>query len=264
MYFLADTAESKSRPLSRRKRILNGVFATNQEFPWLVAIEYKKDKTDQENSFCAGSILNEWYILTAAHCVYLTSAESIEIRAGSSLRLEGGTTYGVSNVKIHPEYNASYSVANDIAILKLETPVDLENNIWTKQSIPLYYSKDPIRRDTVAQVAGWGVTTLEAEGTCGKVQKQLQKLRVKIIDYKYCNELWSHDGGLPAGTICAATSPRDATSSTCNGDSGGSLVIDEKLVGITSHNNDGKDPDIYTKVAYFKTWIEEKKRKKNS
>jgi secreted trypsin-like serine protease len=43
--------------------IVNGTDAHIAEFPYLVSLQY--------NSFhsCAGSLLNDWWIITAAHCL---------------------------------------------------------------------------------------------------------------------------------------------------------------------------------------------------
>lgn len=45
------------------RRIVGGVETNMHEFPWQVAIAL------DEMFFCGGAVINENYVLTAAHCV---------------------------------------------------------------------------------------------------------------------------------------------------------------------------------------------------
>lgn len=53
-------------------RILNGEAAELGEYPWMVALGYVSDHRgdDYEITFdCGGTIVSDFFILTAAHCV---------------------------------------------------------------------------------------------------------------------------------------------------------------------------------------------------
>lgn len=52
------------------ERIVGGYDAENGEFPYQVSLQTKKH-------FCGGSILNEKWILTAAHCVHRFTFKSV-------------------------------------------------------------------------------------------------------------------------------------------------------------------------------------------
>lgn len=49
-------------------RIVGGNITEIGEFPWLALLSYKKDNEIAKYK-CGGSLINNRYILTAAHCV---------------------------------------------------------------------------------------------------------------------------------------------------------------------------------------------------
>lgn len=57
-----DDIEDNDSAENITSRIVGGYEADIRDFPWQVSISYKNKHN------CGGSILNEYYILTAAHC----------------------------------------------------------------------------------------------------------------------------------------------------------------------------------------------------
>ena len=54
-------------------RIVNGKLAKEKGYPWMVSFHYDQDPNSVEDQkdlhFCGGAIINEYFILTAAHCL---------------------------------------------------------------------------------------------------------------------------------------------------------------------------------------------------
>lgn len=48
-------------------RIVGGQPATDEQFPWQVAITYTRN--DGVLLFCGGALISEQFVVTAAHCV---------------------------------------------------------------------------------------------------------------------------------------------------------------------------------------------------
>ena len=50
-------------------RIVGGIDAENGEFPWIVSLQTRR-KDGGYRHFCAGSVFDDYFILTAAHCAH--------------------------------------------------------------------------------------------------------------------------------------------------------------------------------------------------
>ena len=109
--------------------------------------------------FCGGSIYNERTIITAAHCCDAVGPnndidwEDTKIVAGELHLLEESGFEQVRKIKSHikhPDYNPS-TLKNDICLLTLDSPLDLNENVKR-----IYLDvKDPVV-DATCQVSGWG------------------------------------------------------------------------------------------------------------
>ena len=106
-------------------RIVGGCEPCPGEFPWIVGIFNKGKK----RPFCGGSLINDKWVLTAAHCVTGRRCSGLEIHLGDhdvTKHDEGEVVKEVCNIAIHDFY---HSVFYDIALIELCEPVQYSHVI---------------------------------------------------------------------------------------------------------------------------------------
>ncbi|XP_005355578.1 serine protease 52-like [Microtus ochrogaster] len=221
------------------------------EFPWHVGI------MSLGNHICGGSILSEWWILTASHCFLHVNNSNLEIMHG---RDDFNSTEDLKYKKVaklimHPRFD-SWLLDNDIALLLLESPLNLSVN-----SVPVCVSEvSNILAWDNCWVTGWGITNTSLVNI---QPSKLHKVDVELFRWDQCGHI------MPLVTkniLCAGA--QDAGKDACQGDSGGPLVCNKKRnrttwyqLGIVSWGVDcGRKniPGVYTKVSYYLKWIRKK------
>ncbi|KAH8289948.1 hypothetical protein KR018_008938, partial [Drosophila ironensis] len=224
--------------LQPHPHIIYGEAVAIAQAPWQVSIQ------DWYGHFCGGSVHSPSIILTAAHCVSGYSIEHLSVRVGSSYTDFGGFIVGVSLIASH-EYYDDYTFNNDVALLLLDESLDLMA-YYEIGSIELAKEMPP--KGSNASVTGWGLTEN------GGVPESLQYLETKILDIEQCRKLYS-GYSITRNMLCATARDRG----TCQGDSGGALVVDSRQVGIVSWGVGCADPQypaVYTSVPALNKWIE--------
>ncbi|KAM8964878.1 coagulation factor IX [Sarcophilus harrisii] len=232
-------------------RIVGGEDARKGQIPWQVILNGKV------KGFCGGSIINEKWVITAAHCI--EPDNEITVVAGEhDTETKEGTeqTRRVIRVIPHHTYNASKNMySNDIALLELEEPLKL-NEYVTPICVADRKYTNLFLKLAKGTVSGWGKVFHK-----GRPASILQFLRVPFVDRATC--LRSTTVTIENNMFCAGYSQGGKDS--CQGDSGGPHTIEVEgtsfLTGIISWGErcavKGKY-GIYTKVSSFVKWIKEK------
>ena len=202
--------------------------------------------------YCGASIINEYWILTAAHCVAGESASNTVVRVGSDASYaDGGVTYDAAEIISHPSYNSN-TMNNDIALIKLEDPITFNNStqpvvLMCDQQVELGV-EDP---GIMSWITGWG----ETEGTTNSTQLQVVGVPITTTSDYGNNQI-------DADMIMAGYS--DGGYDSCQGDSGGPMVVlaadGETFLqcGVVSWGYGCAEagyPGVYSRVSYFIDWI---------
>ena len=265
----------------RRKRsmITDGRDAKQGAWPWQVSLQLWNSDLQQFEHQCGGSIINDRYILTAAHCfIFVDGAmdpKNWQVVAGEHelfTEKDGPVDiYNISRIILHELAQADTLTANDIALLEMTEPIQFSDNV---NAILLAERGVNYEQEAHCYATGWGTNE---EDFLPHVAI-LQEVHGVIPRHIRCRQWWSgenlnrkmtsmfryqFDDNLPATNICFGRGHKG----TCTGDSGGPLVcrVDKKwrLVGVTSrgtspciNNKFGKGlPSLSMKVSAFLPWI---------
>ncbi|KAL7291011.1 hypothetical protein TKK_0015152 [Trichogramma kaykai] len=236
-------------------RIVNGTDAKLGEIPFQVSL--RDLSSGKSRHFCGGSVLNENYVVTAAHCVYGRQDEEdskkMRVEVGSIYLDKPYQTHKVQKVIVHKGFNPSKSLKNDVALIKVTKPFVFSDRV---QPVPLPELHTKILANSKATVSGWGGRGGEIQG----LPNTLQKATIRIADQEYCKKVMVQENEEIFPTQICANDPT-MRKGQCNGDSGGPLIVNGKLTGIVSWSV--KDPycastiypGVYTRVPEFVDWI---------
>ena len=143
----------------------------------------------------------------------------------------------IEAVIVHPDFDISTSV-NDVALLKLKTPLDLAK--YTPVCLP---ERNKTFVGEIAWVYGWG----QFINSTGPMSNVLREIAVQVISNQVCSQDPHWPGENFQGDLCAIGPSYYVHS--CNGDSGGPLTIKQTdgrhtLIGVVSFG--GKECDGVT------------------
>jgi hypothetical protein len=227
------------------QRIVGGVEAVPNSWPWIVSLRGR-------DHFCGGTLIDTRHVLTAAHCVRGANPSGLRIVAGLHERLNTNTgrtqIMGASRIFVHEQYN-SVSLANDIAVIRLCQPVQLNTYV----SLICLPGPDPQESQSVT-VAGWGSTY-----SGSPLPNALRQVTMKVTNTQ---AKAAYPAYFSAQRQIGAGIPYVGGKDSCQGDSGGPLMYNTNgqwyISGVVSFGHDcarGNYPGVYTRTSAYLNWI---------
>ncbi|XP_064633233.1 chymotrypsin-like elastase family member 1 [Lineus longissimus] len=262
--FAADGCGKTSYPPSSW-RVVGGTKATHGTWPWQISLRMLSGGTHRH--ICGGTIINDQWILTAAHCFLATSSISgsreaayYRVRVGEHKQTAYDGTerdhYVEKIIRHYSYYGYQPTDPHDIALIKLSSKISFNTHV---QPVCLNQQYGQFDSTDGCWITGWGDT----KGT--EDSNYLQQLSGRVWSNRECQYGWDRYSGwqssIQSGMVCFG----HGSTGACVGDSGGPLVCKKPgtseyvQIGVTSWGHGDCDkygkPSVYTRVSSYHSWI---------
>jgi len=214
--------------------IVNGRPAQQCAWPWQIHL-----------GGCGGTLIAPDWVLSAAHCGSpRTAYAGLHNRSNTG----EGQQRTVTQTIFHPQYRRPKQFSNDLALLKLDRPFDLNECVNTAC---LPDTAPPVGQK--CWITGWG--NLRNQGSRPQI---LQEASTDIHAQSTCSSSMGSNM-VSDDMVCVLGTFNGQQTSACNGDSGGPLVCEDGgrwfVHGATSWGRSCQGYSIYNRAANNQAWI---------
>uniref|UniRef100_H2UK69 pancreatic elastase II n=1 Tax=Takifugu rubripes TaxID=31033 RepID=H2UK69_TAKRU len=233
-------------------RVVGGEDVRQNSWPWQASLQYKSGSNFYHT--CGGTLISNQWVLTAAHCI--GSSYTYRVYLGKhnlGSNESGAIAISPAKIIVHEAWD-SYRIRNDIALIKLSTPVQRSDSIMPA-CLPA--SGEILPHSSPCYVTGWGRLW-----TGGPIADILQQARLPVVSHETCSRYDWWGSLVTSSMVCAGG---DGQLASCNGDSGGPLNCQNAdgswdVHGVVSFGssmgcNYYKKPSVFTRVSAYINWI---------
>nr|ABV60301.1 putative chymotrypsin [Lutzomyia longipalpis] len=224
-------------PFDVDQRIVGGETAEEGSAPYQVSLQNRFGHS------CGGSIIDERWVITAAHCIKGVQTSALTVVAGTNDLTKEGVKYYPEQFFIHSRYDKP-SFANDVGLIKLTERVK-----FTDKVKKIEYDYRIVPDGAVVRLTGWG--RLSAGGP---IPNLLQTINLHYVNHNDCQSYFGAVNSVDIGHLCTFEGKGQGA---CNGDSGSPLVYDNRLVALTNWGVPCATglPDAHCRISYYHDWI---------
>ncbi|KAM8737555.1 complement factor D [Acanthopagrus schlegelii] len=244
--------------VSHSEGIIGGREAAPHSRPYMASIQVPEGENMKHE--CGGFVIADQWVMTAVHCLPTGPNGRKVVLGVHSLSEPEDTkqTFDILELHNHPDFS-HVNYDNDIALIKLDRPVNTTEAVQSVQ----YLRAGGTNPDTDAEVetAGWG-----SLDNLGSRPDKLKEVVLEIVSWQRCRRSDYFGRKFTSNMMCAhkvCPDPCDKPlkkEDTCDGDSGGPLLYNGIVVGITSNGGRKcgqlKKPGIYTVISHYTEWID--------
>ncbi|XP_032524095.2 venom serine protease-like [Danaus plexippus] len=229
--------------------IVGGEETRPNEYPMMAGIVYVGENTIK----CGAVIIDNGYVLTAAHCVVGKNLGELAVVVGEHDVSTGADSpslqvFRVASVIIHPQFNSD-TYDNDIAIIQIYGSIVYSQTVGPV-CLPFKFINDDFTGSKVT-ILGWGTTF-----PGGPTSNVLRKVDVNVVSQGSCSRSYP---SLSNNQMCTFAQGKDA----CQDDSGGPLLYQDPSngrlysAGIVSFGRfcASSYPGVNTRVTSYLYWI---------
>lgn len=244
---------ASGRSWRQNPKIINGYSSKSGQFPFYADLNIQI-AGDDENLNCGGSLINNRWIVTAAHCCQ--GAIDIEVTLGMvDTRVTSEDLFvdvvPKENIFVYPMY-IRLLIWNDIALVLLTKPVKFTNHIH-----PIRFPRN-CESNEHKKVIVMGTGYVQTNPNKDPIF--LQWIPLQTISLTECRQSYALLK-LRKSVLCAQT---NSSQSVCSGDSGSPVIIRNTkkiphIVGVVSFigraDCETGFPQVFTNILSYNSWI---------
>lgn len=246
----------------KKAKIIGGVESKYLQWPWMVSVELRNPVLKIFTHKCGGFIINNHWVMTAAHCIHEAKPKSITLRFAEhdlshENELHPHFRRNVTQMIIHSSFKPE-TFENDIALLKLDRAIEYGPAV---APLCLASKSSELFINETATVVGWGQTDADFI----RPFSVLRHTTLRVLSNLQCLNQYATVGyqeDFPSYFLCAAEKDKDS----CEGDSGGPLMVKTTFLGRSRWMAIGivswgmgcaipNQPGVYTRMTEYTRWV---------